>query len=130
MFGICERVLETAQELATKSRQDEDKSLLHKMKTSFAYLKETAAACLCRELLKLGTDKIDKKICKEFIKVLGTLTIQWITSTEAESVRLVLRTIKDFVSMDKASAKIIEALLGEVVTGDHSLASDERYLII
>ncbi len=130
MFGICERVLETAQELATKSRQDEDKSLLQKMKTSFAYLKETAAACLCRELLKLGTDKIDKKICKEFIKVLGTLTIQWITSTEAESVRLVLRTIKDFVSMDKASAKIIEALLGEVVTGDHSLASDERYLII
>lgn len=96
------------------------------MSTSFAYLKETAAACICRELLKLGTDKVDKKICKEFIKVLGSLSVEWVTKGEVAVVKQVLVAIKESVGMDKASLKIIDLMLEDVSKGEFEDNTDAR----
>lgn len=104
----------TAQDISDKSKNSEDTNLVAKMKGSFSYLKETAAACICRELLKLGSDKIDKKICKEFVKVLGSLSVQWVTPNEVDVVKRVLSAIKDTVLMDKSSFKIMDTILEDI----------------
>jgi hypothetical protein len=75
-------VLETAHHLANKSKASQDTNLFHKIESAFAYLKETAVACLCGELLKLGIDKIDKKLCKELIRNIGLLGWDWLRQSQ------------------------------------------------
>ena len=45
-------------------------------------IQERAVSSVCRELLKVGSNKVDKSIVKEYVKLLSTLSIQDIATPD------------------------------------------------
>lgn len=106
LFGICQRFLlaiEKAPEAASLS-------------TAYLLLVETAFACTCCELLKLGSsEKLDKLMRKDFVKTLSNLTLDWLQPSEAQSTCQVLEAVdaSSRSGFDKASEKLLTALLNQ-----------------
>ena len=82
--------------------------------TMLSLCQATAAAAISRELLKLGQSKVEKSICKEFIKLLSTLSFEtWVSSFEVASIVRLVDTIMLCTSrlMDKTSMKSLQQLM-------------------
>jgi len=94
-------------------------SSLDMYKTALA----ATAAALTRELLKLGTSKVEKAINKEFVKILTTLSVEsWAVAYDLPAIERVFDTLLLSGSHDKATTKHLESLM-ELCVGLRSTGS-------
>lgn len=110
LLGICEIVLVNAKliidekEKTNKRKRDdnnnedetktEERIIYNSMMNSFNLLRETIFACICGELLKINDDKVDRIICKEYIRILNSLEIaDWIENSDVSIKFVIINTI-------------------------------------
>lgn len=103
--------------VALSAEEDEEETEHETVDTKGSEVKQQfyvrLAAAISREILKLGCNKQDKSIAKEYIKVLGILSpATWIDSpSTAMSVATIMNIIVDAVPQDKTVTKVFEAYM-------------------
>lgn len=76
------------------------------------------AAALLRELLKLGSNSVDKTLSRELSKLFGFLIddFEWVTATVAPQVHAATRCVLNRCVLDKAGQKVLEKLANHCET--------------
>lgn len=114
LFSICIRCGHTVVgpssclEDVPSSSSSANNSLISDMQTRLA-------AAVSLELLKLGAGKVDKSICKEYVKILQSLNIEdWVTHDQCKSALRMLEAVAASAPCDKTSLATVNKIIAAV----------------